>query len=323
MKRWFAIVIGILFCVINSGCIPQVDVPNKKYERVFIDDRGDRVLLPEKPKRIVTLSSAYDTVLLGVVDVSRFAAVSSLTKYKGYSLEWEKARKVKTVLRSYPLERIIQLKPDLVIATDYSGREVVDGIRGMGIPIVVIRGEQTVEGTMVLVQKLAEVAGEPKKGEELVQNIRNSIKLMDEKKAQIKREEEKSVLFLSSMTGYAGTNSLFDDMCRYMGVKNAPSASGLPQRTAFTDERIVFMNPDYIYVPVYEGIDKGFLKEYAENPALQSTKAAKENHILPMNAAYLYTSNHHIGEVMLHLMKEIYPELFKEEKQEVSFSLIK
>ena len=135
---------------------------------------------------------------------------------------------------------------------------------------------------------------------------------MDELKrlgASISPEQRKSVLFVSSMDGYTGTGSLFDDMCRYMSINNAPSALGLPPRTPFGEERVLAMNPDFIFIPSYKGMDKGLADRYLENPAFENLPAIKEHRVKSLPAAYLYTMNQHIGEAMLAIMHTVYPQL--------------
>ena len=97
------------------------------------------------------------------------------------------------------------------------------------------------------------------------------------------------------MDGYTGTGSLFDDMCKYMSINNAPDLLGLPPRTPFGDERVLAMDPDYIFIPSYKGMDKNLASRYLDNPAFQNLPAIKEHRVKPLPAAYLYTMNQQIG----------------------------
>lgn len=111
------------------------------------------------------------------------------------------------------------------------------------------------------------------------------------------------------MDGYTGTGSLFDDMCKYMSIYNAPNKIGLPPRIPFGEERVLVMNPDFIFIPSYKGMDKGLADRYLANPAFQNLPAIKEHRVKPLPAAYLYTMNQHIGEAMLAIMHTVYPQL--------------
>ena len=151
--------------------------------------------------------------------------------------------------------------------------------------------------------------GEDEKGQFYEQKIRRELEKMKRLGTSIPLNQRKSVLFVSSMDGYTGTDSLFDDMCKYMSIYNAPNLLGLPPRTPFGDERVLAMDPDYIFIPSYKGMDKNLASRYLDNPAFQNMPAIRENRVKALPAAYLYTMNQHIGEAMLAIMHTVYPQL--------------
>ena len=212
-------------------------------------------------------------------------------------------------MSSYPLEKIIALEPDLVIAPDYTSADVIAGLRHMGIPTVVVPTGTTVESVIKNVTDIAHIVGEDEKGQFYEQKIRRELEMMKRLGTSIPLNQRKSVLFVSSMDGYTGTGSLFDDMCKYMSIYNAPDLLGLPPRTPFGDERVLAMDPDYIFIPSYKGMDKNLASRYLDNPAFQNLPAIKEHRVKPLPAAYLYTMNQHIGEAMLAIMHTVYPQL--------------
>lgn len=305
----YLICLMVLLFVGITGCGPQDETrtfPNTRYVESY---DGVRVAVPDHPKRILALSSAYDTILLGLIEPDRLVGINTLSTYPEYSMEAERAKLVKPVMSSYPLEKIIALKPDLVIAPDYTTVDVIEGLRHMGIPTVVVAGGSTVEGVIKNITDIANIVGEPEKGQFYDTKIRREIDELKRLGASISPEQRKSVLFVSSMDGYTGTGSLFDDMCKYMSINNAPRILGLPPRTPFGDERVLAMNPDYIFIPSYKGMDKSLSSRYLDNPAFQNLPAIRENRVKALPAAYLYTMNQHIGEAMLAIMHTVYPQL--------------
>ena len=305
----YLICLMVLLFVGITGCGPQDETrtfPNTRYVESY---DGVRVAVPDHPKRILALSSAYDTILLGLIEPDRLVGINKLSTYPEYSMEAERAKLVKPVMSSYPLEKIIALNPDLVIAPDYTTADVIEGLRHMGIPTVVVAGGSTVEGVIKNITDIANIVGEPEKGQFYDTKIRREIDELKRLGASISPEQRKSVLFVSSMDGYTGAGSLFDDMCRYMSINNAPSALGLPPRTPFGEERVLAMNPDFIFIPSYKGMDKGLADRYLENPAFENLPAIKEHRVKSLPAAYLYTMNQHIGEAMLAIMHTVYPQL--------------
>ena len=305
----YLICLVILLFVGVTGCGPQEEsqvIPHARYVESY---DGVRVAVPEHPNRILALSSASDTILLGLVEPNRLVGINTLSTYEEYSLEAKRAKLVKPVMSSYPLEKVIALAPDLVIAPDYTSADVIEGLRHMGIPTVVVPTGTTVESVIKNVTDIAHIVGEDEKGQFYEQKIRRELAEMKRLSESIAPEERKSVLFVSSMDGYTGTDSLFDDMCKYMSIYNAPNLLGLPPRTPFGDERVLAMDPDYIFIPSYKGMDKNLASRYLDNPAFQNMPAIRENRVKALPAAYLYTMNQHIGEAMLAIMHTVYPQL--------------
>ena len=308
----FLITLMILLCVCLAGC-GLIKSPNEgaqtPHTRYVESHDGVQVGVPENPKRILALSSAFDTILLGLIEPERLVGINKLSTYEEYSLEAKRAKLVKPVLSSYPLEKIIALKPDLVIAPDYISADVIYGLRHMGIATVVVSSGSTVEDVIKNVTDVAHIIGEDEKGSFYKQKIRRELDELQRLGESIPPEQRKTVLFVSSMDGYTGTGSLFDDMCKYMYVYNAPNRIGLPPRIPFGEERVIAMNPDYIFIPSYKGMDKNLADRYLLNPAFQNLPAIRENRVKPLPAAYLYTMNQHIGEAMLAIMYTVYPQL--------------
>ena len=90
--------------------------------------------------------------------------INNIIYHEEYSLEAKRAKLVKPVLSSYPLEKIIALEPDLVIAPDYTSADVIAGLRHMGIPTVVVPTGTTVESVIKNVTDIAHIVGEDEKG---------------------------------------------------------------------------------------------------------------------------------------------------------------
>ena len=305
----YLICLMVLLFVGVTGCGPQDETRTLPYTRYVESYDGARVPVPDHPKRILALSSASDTILLGLIEPDRLVGINTLSTYEEYSLEAKRAKLVKPAMSSYPLEKIIALEPDLVIAPDYTSADVIAGLRHMGIPTVVVPTGTTVESVIKNVTDIAHIVGEDEKGQFYEQKIRRELAEMKRLGESIPLAERKSVLFVSSMDGYTGTGSLFDDMCKYMSIYNAPDLLGLPPRTPFGDERVLAMNPDYIFIPAYKGMDKGLSSRYLDNAAFQNLPAIRENRVKALPAAYLYTMNQHIGEAMLAIMHTVYPQL--------------
>ena len=294
---------GILIGLISwISAITHSEPPNliQGEQRTIIDDWGRTITVPVEAKRIVSLTSAYEPILLEMVGPSRLGAVSFLSKTKGYGPNYELAKSVKVSLYSYAVEKIVYLHPDLVIAPEYTSRDVLDGLEHMGIPVVIISSPKTVQETVALVGRLGTVVGAENKAREMTTKMQQDI---EEVKALSADTKGQVVISMSSMEGFSGTGSLFDDMTRVMGLVNGPSRVGYAPRTAFTEERIIEMNPDVILIPVYDKSEMAWQTLYRDNPGLQTVKAVQDHRVLPMDASNLYAGNQFIGTSMKDILR--------------------
>lgn len=299
-----ALLLGGMLIGLTSwiSAITHSEPPNliQEEQRTIIDDWGRSVSVPVEAKRIVSLTSAYEPILLEMVGPSRLGAVSFLSKTKGYGPNYELAKSVKVSLYSYAVEKIVYLHPDLVIAPEYTSRDVLDGLEHMGIPVVIISSPKTVQETVALVERLGSVVGAEAKAHSMTAKMQQDI---EEVKALSADTKGQVVISMSSMEGFSGTGSLFDDMTRVMGLVNGPSHLGYAPRTAFTEERIIEMNPDVILIPVYDKSEMAWQTLYRDNPGLQTVKAVQDHRVLPMDASNLYAGNQFIGESMKDILR--------------------
>lgn len=105
-----------------------------EYPKILVDGRGTEVIIPALPERILSLApsttaimrhlDAADT-LVGVTEhcqlPSRYAGLPRLATYP-----------------AIPLERVIELEPDLVLLADITDSTMAQNIRRYGIPVMVL-----------------------------------------------------------------------------------------------------------------------------------------------------------------------------------------
>lgn len=139
------------------------------WARVVIDEMGRKVEVPDQPKRIICLiASLTETVYaLGLQD-----RVVGATTWADYP---EAAKKLPRV-GSYTapnLERIVELAPDLVLATREGNPSwVVDKLKAAGIPVYITE-PQDPRSVPESLAKLGLVCGAEKQGLELAQRLRD------------------------------------------------------------------------------------------------------------------------------------------------------
>ncbi len=294
MHHWRRIgvpVVLALLVLLSRGMVPELPTASHS-GRFMTDEMGTTVELPSRPQRIMGTSNALDAVLLELLPPQRLVAVSADSQSPFSSLIWERARKVKQTLSRLPgTEEIVSLGPDLVLMPDYTSADIIEGVRAMGIPVVVIKTPDRVSDVHTMVRQVATALDEKAAGERLCRRYDAEVAAVTARRDTIPPAQRRSVFFTSSMTGYGGTGSLFDDMTSYTGLIHAAHAAGIPPKTEFTEERIILMNPDVIFVPTYSNRYQRQVDMIYADPALASVRAVRERRVYPVRPAFIYSSS--------------------------------
>lgn len=301
MQYWRYIGVPIvlaLLVALSRGMVP--DLPASSHSGHFmIDEMGTKVELPVRPQRVLATANALDAIVLEMLPPERIAAVTADSQSPFSSLAWERARRVKNTLSRLPgTEEIVALGPDLVLMPDYTSADIVDGVRAMGIPVVVVKTPERVSDVHTMVRQVATALDEAATGERLCRRYDAEVAAVTARRDTIPPSERRSVFFTSSMTGYGGTGSLFDDMTGYTGLIHAAHAAGIPPKTEFTEERLILMNPDVIFVPTYSNRYQRQVEMIYADPALASVGAVRERRVYAVRPAYIYSSSVGIPEAM-------------------------
>ncbi len=142
-----------------------------------VDDFGREVLIPHEPKRIVSTAPSITETLfaLGLGD-----RVVGVTRYCNYPPEvLEKIGKGEiTVIGGYTdpsLEKILELEPDLVIGHNLLKPEFVEKIEDAGIPIVVVKTSETIQGVYDDIELIGKACWADDAASKLVEKLKSEI----------------------------------------------------------------------------------------------------------------------------------------------------
>src|SRR3989304_4546286 len=134
----------------------------------LVDEVGREVFFPFPPKRIVSLAPNITEILLNL---------GMDEEMQGVSIHCIFAEKAKTKVRvgSYivlDFERIVSLKPDLVIATGAGNtRDMVDRLERLGFPTYVLF-PKNLEGILLSIDHVGQVVDRKKEALRIIQDMK-------------------------------------------------------------------------------------------------------------------------------------------------------
>ncbi len=256
-----------------------------------VDYEGTVVTLPRKPKHILTLSLSFDIMTVGIVPPEYLVSANKMANDSGISCIANETKDIKTKLYSYPLETVVKLNPDLIIASTWTDKQMISAYRDLGYPVLVCKGPNTVKEVENTIMTIAAALGEKQAGNKIIGTMQEKLKEIDRVVAAQKAKKTVGLL-VSQMTSYGGKGCMFDVLCTRAGVVNGIAKMGINNGQPVTKEMVIACNPDFFMLsaPRSQSGDttQKAQEEYINDPALQELKGIK--HIALIPDRYLYSS---------------------------------
>ena len=159
MKTITAAAWGMLLLVVSLAAQGQVSV---------VDDRGRSLTLPRLPQRVVSLLPSLTEAVCALQACGRLVGIDRHSDWPA---------QVRTLprlggLEDTQIERIVALKPDLVLAAVSS--RAVDRLEALGVPVLALE-PQSLADTRRMVQRVALALGVAGEGDALLKQIDSRI----------------------------------------------------------------------------------------------------------------------------------------------------
>ncbi|EFM13158.1 periplasmic binding protein [Paenibacillus curdlanolyticus YK9] len=269
------------------------------YPLTVKDDSGTELTFNEAPKRIVSLLPSETETVFAIGAGDRVVGVDENSNYPEEATKLEKVGDMTS-----NIEKIVALKPDLVLASVSMNAQAIEQLRGL---------------------KLNVYATEPKTYEAVVAKIRNIGKVLDLQKSaadtashmeQVKAEvidkvksAKKPKVLLEFSPGYTvGKGEFLDELVTLAGGENIATGNGWYQ---FDAEQIVKSNPDVIVYSSWFESPNAILEGINARPAWKAIDAVKNNRLVEVPADPLSRVGPRLADGLQSLAKAIHPELFQ------------
>lgn len=201
------------------------------------------------------------------------------------------------------IEKIIMLKPDLVLASSLTDQSSIDVIKKAGIKIERINHEDSIEGVYSTIEEIANLIDSD--SEELINDIKSKIGFVEMKLSKVKNK--KKAIYLMNWTNgtyYSATGGTFiDGIIEKAGLINIAHNS---KYWVVSSELIVRENPDIIFIPKYNGNTPDIKK-------LKKTRPFKnlDSKIVVIDGDSLERQGSRTGISVIELAEAAYPEYFR------------
>ena len=260
LTKYSLFILVLLFAVFSCG--KKEEEKSKANAETKVNEKSEK-----KYDRIVVLDPAVVEMVYLLGGEDKLVGIAKLERSKIWPEEkTEKVESVGTFINP-SLEKIIALKPDLVIESFHSSDAIDKSLSSNNIEIIKIQAN-SIEDIFKNFQKVAKILGKEKEAEKIIAEKRQKIE-------EIKKIDttEKKGLFILAPTPMRvfGKGTLPNNIMEMLNIKNI--AAGMEGMSpTLTPEYIIKENPDIILT---------FVKDPQEivkaNPQIKDISAIKNN----------------------------------------------
>jgi len=240
--------------------------------REVTDQTGRRVNVPEHPQRLVSLAPSITEIIyaLGLGD-----RLVGDTDYCDYPPEAKRKPHVGALV-SPSLERIVALKPDLVLGTpEANRRETADQLERLGIPLYGLTAHN-LEDTLHSIEGVGNVLERAEESRELVARLRARIDAVERQGSGQNRPKVLFVVWYRPLITAGPQTFITDVIARAGGVSISNDLPGEWPRLSL--EEVLRRDPDVILFPQTESFSPG-LDEFQKLPGWKDLRAVKARHM--------------------------------------------
>ncbi|MEE9913180.1 MAG: cobalamin-binding protein [Deltaproteobacteria bacterium] len=268
--RQFKLVI-ILTAILAVMCV------NLSYARTVKDETGRLVTVGPRPGRIVSLAPGITETLYALGLDDEIVGVTTFCN-------WPVSARAKTRIGGFTnpsLEKIVSLKPDLILATaDGNRKETVQQLERIGLPVYVTNPADT-QGVLRSIVHIGAITRREREAEKLVESLQERLNHIA---LQIRHKKKPRVFFQLGLEPLitAGRGTLTNEVIERAGGVNVAGldTASYPHYSA---EGIIGASPDIIiFAPMVNdekfAAVKRFWQKFGDVPAV------KNNKIYPVDA---------------------------------------
>ena len=264
----------LLVALCLCACSSQPDTaPVSK--RLVSDEIGRQVSVSPQPQLIISLAPSITEMLFALEMGERVVGVTS---YCDFPAAAKTKEKVGDTLKPN-LERLVALKPDLVLISTASQLEkITQQLDQLGIPVFVTN-PKSVAGVLTSIRKLGELTGAEQQAEKLTAEMQARIATVQRQTAAQTVPRVLYILQLSPLIT-AGKNTFINDLITQAGGRSI-SGEEVADYPQFSRETALARAPEVIIVPESHGTE--LVNVEAVKQAFATTPAVKNNRIVGVN----------------------------------------
>ena len=308
-KSLFSLVLVVLFtmstflvgCGKNAATEESNDTVKSTYPLKIKDSYNREVTIEKEPQRVISLAPNITEVIGALNKTDKLVG---RTNYCDYPVEVKKVQSVGT-LKDPSIEKIVELKPDVVIASTHFSKDVLAKLEALNIKVVVLYGEENFDGVYSTISKVAKVLNANEAGNKVISNMKTKVSSV---KAKVKDKSKPTVYYVVGYGKFgdftSGKDTFISQVIEMAGGKNAADdVTGWK----YSVEKLVEKNPDMLICSKANNAKAGI----KDTSGYKDLNAVKTDKLFEIDNNLLDRQGPRMADGLEAVAKIIHPEAFK------------
>ena len=220
--------------------------------------------------RVASINLCTDQLLLMLADKEQIASITQLSREPKSSFMAEQAKEY--AVNHAKVEELLILKPDLILTSEYSDRQLVAMLKSFGLRVEIIPSSSNLDDIRSNIRKVAQLIDQQDRGEQLIQQ-------MDERLEQIVTAQSgaRPKAMFYQPNGYtSGRNTLQDTALTLAGWRNISAELGYEGYGSIDLEALLLAEPEQLFTSVYAPGTQSLAQGQLSHPALKKLLKGKK-----------------------------------------------
>ncbi len=282
------------------SCVPQSPPGN------IVDGLGRNITINAVPQRIVSLAPSNTEILFAL---SLGDKVVGDTEYCNYP-EAAKTKPKVGGFSTVDIEKVVSLRPDLVLATRIHDKTTIPALENLGITVVAFN-PGSLNDVLDSIKLVGKITGQDKEASELVKDLSTRIKEITDKTEKLTPDKRPRVFYVTwhDPLWTAGTGTMSNDVIIQAGGQNI--ASDITGDKTIDLETVINRDPEVIIVSVGMGTGEDLPWQYIKSESrLKNTQALLNGRVYKIDGDLIHRPGPRVVDALGEMAQFIHPELF-------------
>lgn len=258
-----------------SACVNGADKHLVADSSTFTDDYGRTVEVPSSPTRIVSTSPAVTEIIFALGGGDLLIGRTDFCSYPAEALEIESIGGISNL----NVEKILSLKPDLVLSGSMIPKKSTLQMESMGVPTVCVIEQQHFDGLYDNISKIGRLINRATAADSLIASIKSTAKFISQAALDKQAPSVYYVVGFGDAGNFtAGGNSFINDIIAMAGGRNiAADITGW----SYSLEMLLQNEPDFVIIRREDSAS------FCQTKPYNSMKAVREGRVIGIESGLI------------------------------------